>query len=182
MTSRYERILELRSEIPRLLMLVGDTKSASWVWRCVWPTAQLANHGFIADWCPATNTQEVIGAIDAGRYNTIITPGAYWHNEQDADNWIKYVRSKNLTWIYAVDDNGWSQDIVQRQAKLYETEWGKGEDQLEQERLGRISYASRSDGVIVSTEHLANVTRTFIDKPVWCVPNLIDLVWFDGRI
>src|SRR6185437_1983788 len=123
MLLRYDDIERSRSSIPRVLMMVGDTKSASWVWRCVWPTTYLARHGFIADWAPANSMNETIVGIEAGRYNMILTPRAHWTDEAAAQNWYTYIKERNLTWIYEVDDNGWDNDIVHRQAKLFEAEW-----------------------------------------------------------
>lgn len=178
----FSDIEQARACIPRTLMLVGENKSASWVWRVAWPTRALADHGYICDWVGQTSIANALGAVESGRYNIILTPRAHWPTQELADQWIDSVRDYGLAWVYELDDDGWSPDIVKRQARLFEAEWFKGEQALEQERQERIALINRSDGVLVSSERLAAVARQYTDCPVWLVPNLIDADWFLGRI
>lgn len=178
----FAEIEQAREAIPRTLMLVGENKSASWSWRVEWPCRALANRGYISDYVGQTEIQRALFAIEAGRYNVIVTPRAHWANPEDANNWIDSVRTYGLAWCYELDDDGWSPEIVQRQARLYESEWAKGEQQLEIERLERIELINRSDGVIVSSPGLAKVARKYTNQTVYLVPNLIDADWFMARM
>lgn len=177
----YAQLEAARATIPRTLMLVGEEKSASWQWRVSWPCRVISDHGFVADWCLAQNVNALLPLINAGRYNTLVTPRAHWKTTEEADNWLTVMHSYGLAWVYELDDDGWSPDIVARQAKLFEQEWRKGEQQLEFERQERIRIIQQADGVIVSSEALAEVARSFTDRPVYCVPNLIDADWFSTR-
>lgn len=170
-----------RSQVPRTLFLVGEDKSASFQWRVAWPCKMLSDHGYVADWCLAQNVQGLFTLIEAGRYNVVLTPRAHWNNQEDADGWIKAMRGFGLAWIYELDDDGWTPEIVQRQARLYANERAKGEQQLELERLERIRLIQECDGVIVSSPTLSNVAQGYTGRPVYCVPNLIDDQWFMGR-
>lgn len=170
-----------RHKIPRTLFLVGEDKSASFQWRVAWPTKILSDHGYVADWCLAQNVQGLFPLIEAGRYNMVLTPRAHWNTQADADGWINAMRSFGLAWAYELDDDGWSPEIVQRQARLYANERDKGEQQLEIERLERIRLIQQCDAVIVSSTTLADVARSFTNRPVHHVPNLIDDQWFTSR-
>lgn len=177
----FEQMEAARASIPRTLMLVGEEKTASHQWRVTWPCRVLSDHGFVADWCLAQNVNSVEPLLAAGRYNTLLTPRAHWNTDSEADAWLKVMHSYGVAWVYELDDDGWSPDIVARQARLFETEWRKGEQQLEFERQERIRLINCADGIVVSSQHLAETARKFTDQPVYYVPNLIDIDWFAGR-
>lgn len=163
-------------------MLVGETKSASWMWRTEQPCNALRNRGFIADWVPTNEVAGALFALEAGRYNLVVAPRIHWHTPEAGEEWVKAVRGYGCAWAYELDDDGWSPNIVNRQARLFEKEWLKGEQDLETERLERIRIVNQADGIIVSTKALAAVAAKFTDKPIHVVPNLIDTDWFMGRI
>lgn len=170
-----------RSSTPRTLMLVGEDKSASWQWRVDWPCRALSNRGFVADWCTASNIPGIMPLIEGGRYNVVLTSRAHWNTPEYGDQFIASIHGAGLAWVYELDDDGWSPETVQRQARLFEREWNKGEQRLEEERRERIRLITLADGVIVSSEYLATIARRFTDKPVFCVPNLIMHEWFAER-
>lgn len=177
----FDQITAARDVIPRTLFLCGEAKSASWQWRVDWPATELSHRGFIADWSLSKDVGAVFPLIEAGRYNVVLTPRAHWNTKEEADNWISTMRSYGLAWVYEIDDDGWSPEIVQRQARLFDNEWRKGEQQLEFERLERIRLIQEADGVVVSSQRLADVARSFTDRPVFCVPNAINAEWFAAR-
>lgn len=181
-SDRYSRIELARQSIPRTLFLVGEDKTASWQWRVDWPCKALSDRGFVADWCMAQNVNGLLPLINAGRYNTLVTPRAHWATTEMADEWLEVIHGYGLAWVYEIDDDGWSPDIVPRQSKLFEQEWRKGENQLEYERQERIRILQKADGIIVSSEQLATVARSYTERPVFCVPNLINSDWFTNRI
>lgn len=182
MQPSIQQIEVARAGIPRTLVLVGEDKSASWQYRVDWPCRALADHGFIGDWAYASAINGLMPLINAGRYNVLVTPRAHWATPEQGDDWLKVMHDHGLAWVYEIDDDGWSADIVQRQSKLYEQEWLKGEERLENDRLERIHLIQNADGVIVSSERLAEVARSYTNHPVFCVPNLIDVGWFDNRL
>jgi glycosyltransferase involved in cell wall biosynthesis len=142
----------------------------------------MRDRGFIADWIGQTDIAGAVHALSAGRYNVILTPRAHWADPRAADDWIRQVHDFGLAWVYELDDDGWSPEIVKRQARLFEQEWSKGEYQLEIERRERIDLINRADGVLVTTEALADVARRYTETPVWVVPNLINVDWFMSRL
>ena len=109
----YTEIERARESVPRTLMLVGESKSASWAWRVEWPCKAMRDRGFVADWVGQTEIAAALYALNAGRYNLILTPRAHWTNPNDADNWINEVHNFGLAWAYELDDDGWSPEIVQ---------------------------------------------------------------------
>lgn len=177
-----EQIESARAAIPRTLVLTGEEKSASWQYRVSWPCKALSDHGFIADWCHARDVGGLSGLIEAGRYNMVMTPRAHWSTQEESDAWIALVRNYGLAWMYEMDDDGWSEDIVKRQARLFDVEWNKGEQRLEEERQERVRLIRQADGVIVSSHRLAEVARSLTDRPVYFVPNLLDAGWFAERL
>lgn len=181
-SAMISQIEAARYATPRSLFLVGEDKTASWQWRVSWPCKALSDRGFVADWCLAQNVGGLLPLINAGRYNVLVTPRAHWPTTEEADDWLTVMHSFGLAWVYELDDDGWSPDIVERQSRLFEQEWRKGVQQLEFERQERIRLIQRADGVIVSSPRLAEVANSYTDRPVFCVPNLIDADWFTNRI
>lgn len=180
-SSLIEKIESTRASIPRTLMLIGESASASWQWRVEWPCRALSDHGYVADWCLSQYTEGILPLINKGRFNVLVAPRAHWNSIDLADQWVRVMHDFGLALVYELDDDGWSPDIVQRQ-QLFEREYQKGAQRLEEERLERIHIIKQFDGVIVSSEGLAKVARSYTDRPVFCVPNMIRTEWFEERM
>jgi hypothetical protein len=180
--ANFEEIEAARAGIPRTLMVIGDSKSASWAYRVEWPCTGLRDHGYVGDWVMTNEASGSVAALEAGRYNLVVAPRLHWANRQAGQDWSDSVRGYGCGWAYEVDDDAWSPEIVQRQARLFESEWFKGEYQLEEERQERLAIINQADGVIVTTEALASVARSFTSRPVHVVPNLLNTNWFLGRL
>lgn len=178
----FEDIERARVSVPRTLMLIGESKSASWAWRVEWPCKAMRDHGFIADWVMTNEVAGAVFALQAGRYNLVVAPRLHWATRESGQAWVDSVRDYGCGWAYEIDDDGWSPEIVQRQARLFEQEWFKGEYQLELERQERIAIINQADGVIVTTPALGEVARRFTQQPVWVIPNMLDVDWFLGRL
>lgn len=178
----FSEIEQARAAVPRTLMLIGESKSASWAWRVEWPCKAMRDHGYIADWVLTNEVAGAVFALEAGRFNVVVAPRLHWATRQSGQDWVDSVRGYGCSWAYEIDDDGWSPEIVQRQARLFEQEWFKGEYQLEQERQERIQIINQADGVIVTTKALGDVARRFTDRPIWVIPNMLDVDWFMGRL
>jgi glycosyltransferase involved in cell wall biosynthesis len=168
---------------PRALGIVGDESGCS-MWRVWQPFNELQRRGFVAEWCHKDDSMKVLPLVAAGRYDIIVTPRIVWPVKDIGDQWLNAIHKAGLLWAYEVDDNVFSPLIVDRQARLFESEAKKGREQLEWERNERIRLVRQADCVTVTTRRLATVIRSYVgaETPVYVVPNAIDVKFFRSLI
>lgn len=168
---------------PRVLAILGDETGCS-MWRVWQPFAELERRGFVAEWCHKDDSDKVLPLVASGRYDLIVTPRIVWPTEGLGERWINVIHKAGLCWVYEVDDDVYSPNIVQRQTRLFESERLKGATQLEWERKERINLLAQCDGVTVSSQRLATIVRAHAPEttPVMVVPNAIDARWFKSTL
>ncbi len=110
------------------------------------------------------------------QYDAVILPRKHWATEDQwmADRWFESLHQANISVIYEIDDDLFSEDFEQRLVidKGYTAEKARG-------RRGDIMHTiKRCDGVTVSSQRLATMARQYVDVPIQVVPNYIDLRWF----
>jgi glycosyltransferase involved in cell wall biosynthesis len=160
---------------PSILALIGDMSGPS-LWRVLQPFTALEKAGYPADW--DFKSADGIGAL-APRYDAYLLSRLAWPPGQRhlAEIWFETVRRAGKICIYDSDDDIFTDHLTHRSIELGWAD-GKTPDELEAERIERVWALRQCDGVTVSTPRLATVVRSFTDRPVYLVPNAIDVVWF----
>jgi glycosyltransferase involved in cell wall biosynthesis len=160
---------------PRILALVSD-RSGPALWRCIWPLKALHALGYPADYIPKDDSR-VAGIVE--NYDAFLLPRMSWQPEHRhiAQAWFDAIHRAGRIVIYETDDDAFTAAETNRRVELDWTD-GKSVERLEAERVERVWAMRECDGVTVSTQRLATITRGLTDKPVVVVPNSIDLRWF----
>jgi glycosyltransferase involved in cell wall biosynthesis len=98
-------------------------------------------------------------------------------DEATIDRWLEERRRHVRAIVFEADDLMWTPAVVDH---LRAADFTQGKTDAELLREGEMSryFMSRCDGVIVSSEPLAELARGETDRPVICVPNAIDARWF----
>jgi glycosyltransferase involved in cell wall biosynthesis len=102
-------------------------------------------------------------------------------DEATIDRWLSERRPKVRAIVYEFDDVLWSEAMV---SHLERADFMQGKSRAELLRQGELAryFASQCDGVIVSSEPLADAMRPFTDRPVIVVPNMLDVRWFRAQM
>jgi glycosyltransferase involved in cell wall biosynthesis len=110
------------------------------------------------------------------KFDAVILPRLHWPEEEreKADQWFRALHKAGLAIIYEVDDDLFTDDFVRRLTTMH------GYDAVGAETRRHCIYhaVKACDGVTVSNQRMATITRQITDKPVKVVPNFIDLRWF----
>lgn len=184
-------------EEPRVLALVPPGSDACLLWRNWWPAEEIRSHGYIYDWMYFENYKEdVIPALQSGKYNTVITPRFVWQETWMLQQFASVINRSNLTWIYEADDDMFSEEIIERNVaynlaalkvrdpvhmrdptRVAETEiklrWRSTHDQRE-----RLELIKLVDGLTVSTIQLSELARPYMTAPIEVIPNMMHVPWF----
>ena len=164
---------------PSVLALVSDMSGPT-LWRVLWPITALERAGYRCGWDQKEN--RLIGML-APQFDAILLPRMSWQPEHRkvAEAWFAAIHRAGRAVIYESDDDAFTRAETDRRVELDWTD-GKSVERLEAERAERVWAMQQCDGVTVSTQRLATITRQLTDKPVIVVPNAIDLPWFRGVI
>jgi hypothetical protein len=157
-----------------LLGLIMSEDSAGDQWRLVRPMLRLSQAGVPARCC----TLATLDSMPTDRETTVLLARAVTGMSREAiDRWLEAMRRRVRAVIFEVDDLLWSEDLIAHlDGAGYDT--GKGPAVLRAEGEMARYMMARCDGVIVSSEPLAELVRAFVRCPVVVVPNAIDLRWF----
>lgn len=159
---------------PRVLGLIGkDTSSEGcYMWRIWAPVAELWRQGYSqAGW---EFFESKLTDLIWLSYDALILPRLGWPDEEAGERWFNLVHKAGKTVIYEVDDDLYTDYIVERLVGWHDKTPEKAEATRRQ-----VTWAMQQcDGVIVSSEHLRHVVEGLTDKPIVVVPNFIDLRWF----
>src|SRR6185437_6596388 len=180
MATSADEILKLHSQIPRVLTVVNEATSASWMWRVLWPSQALTAHGFIADWILDTQFDQIASMLQSGRYNIVVMHRLNFSDEQSRSKFAKFVHDCDAVWVYGADDYVWGDEILDP-LRLPEEVAKRGSVSIEKDRRDRIREVNLCDAVLVSTAHLGELAREVTDRPVVCVPSLINSEWFTSK-
>lgn len=153
---------------------------ADWHWRVQRPFARLAEQGADVATC-WLNEDERPTISPYGRL--VILQRVVKHGTPDeVAAWVESLRDAGtLAVVFEIDDDEISPACIDwmRQAGGLES---VGIARLEAERLALVNTLRACDAVTVSTEPLAEVVRQYTDRPVYVVPNAIDVAWFRDRL
>jgi glycosyltransferase involved in cell wall biosynthesis len=157
-----------------LLGLIMSEDSAGDQWRLVRPLLRLRQAGIEARCC----TLETLPLEATDPERTVLIARAVTGSSYVAiDRWLEQMRRRIRAVVFEVDDLFWGEDWVTHMAGAGFV-GDKGPDVLIREGEMARYMMARCDGVIVSSDPLADLVRAFVDCPVVTVPNAIDLRWF----
>lgn len=164
---------------PRTLFLTAGMEGCL-LWRVWWACAQLSSRGYVADYVRYEDLNDLYPMIGSGRYNTIVTVRFVWRERTDADQFIEVIRRDGLCWIYELDDDVLSPEVVARQMALYPAGHPMANiERLEWERTERARLLPLANGVTVSSPALGRVVASHVpESVVKVVPNALDVAWF----
>lgn len=110
------------------------------------------------------------------QYDAVILPRKHWATRDQwmADRWFDSLHSANISVIYEVDDDLFSEDFEKR--LIFDRDYDK--EDARNRRGDIINTIRRCDGMTVSSQRLATMARQYVDLPIQVVPNFIDLRWF----
>ncbi len=100
---------------------------------------------------------------------------------ETARAWLAARRPMVRVVVYETDDDVFTERQIEH---LQAADWmqGKTADDLRREQEVARAFVGLCDGVIVSTEALAEVVRGFTETPVHVVPNALDVRWFRSQM
>lgn len=168
---------------PAMLGLVGDLNGSA-LWRVLWPLTALQKLGYRAEW--DSNAALLVGAMSvspSSPFDGYVLPRLSWPTAARpiAERWLSDIHDAGRFVVYDLDDDMLTSADTYRRIELG-LGAGRTFDQLEADRADRLWALRASDGVTVSTEHLAAIVRSFTERPVVVVPNAIDVPWFRGVV
>lgn len=161
-------------DTPRVLHVTTNPEGIN-RWRTWWPCNALHAAGFTADYCDYADLPGYHGRLVTGGYDLVVTPRYVWAQPWMGSAWIATMRRLGVKWVYDMDDDLLSPEIVEQQMRLHTDDdgvnWPK---RLEYERIERTRLLRYVDAVTVENEALATVVRRHTDAPIHVLPNAID--------
>jgi glycosyltransferase involved in cell wall biosynthesis len=158
-------------QTPATLGLV-QMKNGTAAWRVFYPMDYLHARGYPVAYGmngdPDTSTM-----IDQA--DLVVMHRLAWRPEDQgkALEWRRILHANNKAMCYEVDDDILTPAIIER---IHHTNLGDYTDeQIDSERRQHLFAIQLCDGVIVSTERLAEICREVTDRPVIVVPNSLDV-------
>lgn len=99
-----------------------------------------------------------------------------WRGEDQwkALKWRELLHGNNKALCYEVDDDLLTESIVERIHRTNLSDRVFSDEQIDYERRQHLFAVQICDGVIVSTERLADICRGLTDRPIIVVPNALD--------
>jgi glycosyltransferase involved in cell wall biosynthesis len=157
--------------VPSVLGMV-QLYNGTAAWRVIWPMEYLRRHGYPVMW--GYNGERETATVTA--YADVVVMHRLAWNFADYPKallWRDILHRDGKVLVYELDDDILSPEILQRirRAKM----WAKADEVIDAERRAHLWSMQLCDGVICSTEALAEVCRALTDKPVLVVPNAIDV-------
>ncbi len=160
-----------KSRRPRVLALVGEYKGPT-IWRVFWPYTRLEQQGWATWWCDKDDPKAGEAAVYA---DAVSVPRIHWHRVDlpGAYRWVDALHRLGKAVLFDTDDDVFTDACLPHILEMGHQD-GKADAQILEDRAGRIASLPLYDGITCTTQRLATTLRTFTDKPVVVVPNLID--------
>lgn len=165
-------------EVRDVLALIQHPDVPGDQWRLIRPCLRLRQAGINARYYWGDDDQEMPTDPDETVLIVRLLTGT---DEATIDRWLDTRRPKVRAVVYEFDDVLWSEAMVSHLERADFLQGKSREELLRQGELARY-FASRCDGVIVSSEPLAASMRSWTDRPVIVVPNMLDVRWFRSQM
>jgi glycosyltransferase involved in cell wall biosynthesis len=156
---------------PPALGLVQLNNGTS-AWRIFHPMDYLNRRGYMTAY--GINGDPRASALVADA-DLVIMHRLAWKPEDQGNAllWRRLLHGSGKALCYEVDDDILTESIVERIHST--TQLQKTDEEIHRERRQHLFAIQICDGVICSTEGLAEICRALTDRPVIVVPNAIDL-------
>lgn len=153
---------------------VGDN------WRIIRPFIRLGQAGINAQWYGEESAGDL--HIPTDPESTILIVRLMTStDEASIDRWIAERRPMVRAIVYETDDAFYGPAVADHLEAAGFTQDKTRDEILHQGEMAR-HFASRCDGVIVSSEPLAEQVRASVDRPVVVLPNAMDVRWFRAQM
>lgn len=165
-------------EVRDILALIVGQDNVGDNWRVVRPFTRLRQIGVNARWF--WGSDDTVLPTDP-EHTILVVRLLTGADPETIDRWIAERRPKVRAIIYEADDICWGDPMVDH---LEEADFLQDHTREQLLWHGEMAHhlASLCDGVIVSSEPLAEYVRATIDRPVVVVPNAIDVRWFRAQM
>lgn len=164
-------------DVTDILALISGPDNVGDQWRVCRPYTRLRQAGIDARWAWG---DDVVVPTDP-ESTVLVVRLMTGTDERTIDRWLEERRSKVRAVVYELDDVAWGPAVVDH---LRAADFLQGKTEAELLHQGEMAryLASRCDGVIVSSDALAEQVRASVDAPVVTVPNAIDVRWFRAQM
>jgi glycosyltransferase involved in cell wall biosynthesis len=157
---------------PRVLYLLGEVDPSAH-WRVIRPVTRLEEAGCPVTWALESKVnRHKLGAY----YDAVVLVRLCWPDHAQGREYVDSLKRQGLTVLYETDDDWFSEGSAERLHQAMPMLGTLAE--YEQKRKDLCYALSLMDGVIVSSQGLAEAVRQHTDAPVQVVPNAIDAEWF----
>jgi hypothetical protein len=152
--------------------VVGDQ------WRVCQPFRRLRQAGINARWARLDDSEMPPTDPEATILVVRLLTGT---DEAAIDRWFADWRPRVRAIVYEMDDICWGEAAADH---LEAADFTQGRTRAQILYAGEMARyaATQCDGVIVSSEPLAEYVRAGVDRPVLVVPNAIDVRWFRAQM
>lgn len=173
-------------QTPRVLHVTGDPDITT-AWRVYWPSVELSSHGYISDFTQFGNLNIYWEAFEKGRYSLISTPRMAFETEQSEENWYKILDRLHILgvkWVWETDDLLFGDSYLERTIEVNSRNQDRQtiEKSLRLQHESRLRVVQRADAITVATPYLAEQVQKLTSKPVYTIPNGINLELFQYRL
>jgi hypothetical protein len=162
--------------VPRVLYLTINADASAW-WRVVRPVTRLAEAGYPCAWA---ELDDVDLATVGESYDAVVLTRFYWTDHEYGRRLVDDLHRQGLAVLYEIDDDWLSEGVSERLVAALRLDGTVAEQ--EQARADRIHAIGLVDGVLASSDPLAEVCRSHTRAPVLCVPNAIDAAWWADQL
>jgi glycosyltransferase involved in cell wall biosynthesis len=167
-------------DCPPVLFICQNTAAGDAHWRVNRPMVRLKEAGVDARVCWLDGDQMPVQSV-AGRV-VVLSQVAAEGGLAAARAWTDRLRAAGAAAVvYDTDDDELTGANIDHLAATQPL-GASDRAELEHQRRGRIDTLRACDGATVTTEPLAEVVRSYTDRPVIVVPNAIDVDWFRARL
>lgn len=141
-------------------------------WRIIWPMEYLHRRGYPVMW---GYNGELDTATNTKYADVVVMHRLTWLREDyyKALLWRDILHRDGKILIYELDDDILSPSVIDRIKRT--NMWVKDDEQINTERQAHVFSVRICDAIICSTETLAIICRELTNKPVYIVPNAIDI-------
>jgi hypothetical protein len=165
---------------PPVLFICANPAAGDAHWRVTRPYVHLKRAGIAASVCWLDGDQMPVLSVD-GRV-VVLSQVAAEGGPAAALAWTDRLRAAGAAAVvYDTDDDELTGANIDHLAATQPL-GASDRAELEHQRLARIDMLAACDGATVTTEPLAEVVRTYTDRPVITVENRIDQDWFRARL
>jgi len=166
---------------PGVVALIDSADSALAWWRTVAPFTRLRQHHVPARWSLLSEASVRLNPADVVVFPRLFPLDAPGGREAMLTNTVEPIREHSAALVYDLDDDLISEAYIDHHLR---TDWGDGKtaDDMRRQCENTLWAVNQCDAVTAASESLAAYLRTLTGRPVYTVPNAIDVRWYRSRL